>query len=70
MKFNIPKTCERCAQPFGCGYSSCWCRDVVVTEAQYANIIKQYEDCLCPSCLSELTARPPETPDSTQFPQR
>ncbi|NKB82497.1 MAG: hypothetical protein GKS05_11540 [Nitrospirales bacterium] len=58
MKRHIPKACERCKQAFLCGYAGCWCSRVPITNRQYADIVEQYDDCLCPSCLAELAGQP------------
>lgn len=58
MSRTYPKTCERCGRGFECGLSRCWCGDYPVNDVQYEKIMKQYHDCLCSVCLSEITERP------------
>lgn len=55
MTRTYPKQCERCGRAFECGLSRCWCKDVPVSDAQYDSIAKRYNDCVCPTCLAELT---------------
>ena len=66
MTRTYPKRCERCGRDFECGLSRCWCKDVPVNDAQYDRIVKQYHDCLCPACLSDLTGHiaGPSVPES------
>ncbi|MGB0911398.1 MAG: cysteine-rich CWC family protein [Nitrospirales bacterium] len=58
MKRRLPKTCERCRQNFICGLFGCWCRELPLTDLQYEEITKRYQECLCPTCLSELSGIP------------
>jgi hypothetical protein len=66
MTRTYPKHCERCGRAFECGLSRCWCKDVPVSDAQYDRIVKRYHDCLCPTCLAELTGNTsgPSIPES------
>ncbi len=62
MSKTYPKRCERCGAGFECGLSRCWCGQVAVSDAQYDRIVKQYHDCLCPTCLAAVTeSAPPDT---------
>ncbi len=58
MKRRIPKTCERCQQDFICGLFGCWCGELPITDEQYVEISERYHECLCSSCLAELSGRP------------
>ncbi len=60
------KMCERCGKGFECGLSRCWCGNVPVSDTHYEHIIKQYHDCLCPTCLAEM-AQTPASPTSTDI---
>jgi len=53
-----PDRCPRCDAAFGCGIGtgSCWCRDVPLTVELRDTLAEQYDGCLCPTCLRELTA--------------
>ena len=66
MTRTYPKQCGRGGRPFECGLSRCWCKDVSVSDAQYDEIAKRYDDCLCQTCLAELTgnASGPSVPES------
>lgn len=51
------KTCPRCLQNFECKYSDiqhCQCKTVVMDKRYYQFIHKEYDDCLCASCLEKL----------------
>ena len=56
MKRHLEKTCGRCGCAFTCGLYGCWCADVPVSDALYADIAERFADCLCPSCLKALCA--------------
>lgn len=58
MKRRIPKICERCQKTFICGLFGCWCSEMPVTDQQYNEIVERYHECLCPTCLSEISGRP------------
>ncbi len=52
------KSCPRCNQPFECkpGHvASCHCSAVKLSDATYDLIRNKYDDCLCASCLKELS---------------
>jgi hypothetical protein len=56
MRGPIQKRCERCGQEFECGQYGCWCNRIVLTERQYEWIAARFDDCLCPACLSLMSA--------------
>ncbi|WP_447980199.1 cysteine-rich CWC family protein [Candidatus Nitrospira bockiana] len=67
MRGPIEKRCEHCGQAFLCGQYGCWCNAVSVTEAQYEWIAVRYRECLCPTCLGNVSRGvlgPPPTQDS------
>ena len=68
MKRRILKCCERCQQDFVCGLFGCWCSKVDVTDIQYSKIVAQYHDCLCPSCLSQISGNSHSNPDNQASP--
>ncbi|UCE63366.1 MAG: cysteine-rich CWC family protein [Nitrospirota bacterium] len=68
MKRRILKRCERCQREFVCGLFGCWCSRMDVTDTHYSNIVAHYHDCLCPSCLSQITGKPQNEID-THFSQ-
>ena len=37
------------------GCNDCWCNEFRLDEAQLARLGQQFEDCLCPACLTTLT---------------
>jgi ribosomal protein L34E len=48
--------CPKCGKDFECGKSSkCWCYELDVPASILERIEKDYEGCLCPECLAELT---------------
>ena len=51
-----PDTCARCGASFGCGMlagkEQCWCMELPVLDP----LPKEYEGCLCPTCLKTLLA--------------
>ncbi len=65
MTRTYPKQCERCGQAFECGLSRCWCKEVPVSDTQYDRIAKRYNDCLCRTCLAELTGNTVDSSSST-----
>jgi len=54
-----PKTdrCPRCDAAFGCAIAtgSCWCAEVPLTTENRAQLAGDYDGCLCPACLRELS---------------
>ena len=50
--------CPRCDGTFGCGVATggCWCAEVTLTAQLRATLAEEYDGCLCPGCLHELTA--------------
>jgi hypothetical protein len=55
--------CPRCGKPFHCSKSGkCWCYEVYLPLKILEEIEAQYESCLCPACLRELS-KPVRNPD-------
>jgi hypothetical protein len=54
------RVCESCGEAFGCGVnaSSCWCFDIDLPEDKTVEIQKEFSNCLCPNCLSEIASQP------------
>jgi hypothetical protein len=54
------QVCAACGTAFGCGakLDGCWCTEVKLTDAQAAELRERFDDCLCPSCLGSIAARP------------
>lgn len=49
------KKCSRCNRSFLChNNASCWCNEYSISESVTAGLKKDYKDCLCAACLSEL----------------
>ncbi len=47
------KVCARCGTDFLCLHNQdCWCMDYDLTAETLAFLRKNYDDCLCPACLS------------------
>lgn len=52
------KECQKCGATFTCeGERDCWCESVPVHRAQMQEILENYTDCICPSCMKEYEAR-------------
>jgi len=67
----MEKRCGNCGEGFPCnpegakksvsadfrvgGCNDCWCNEFRLDEAQLARLGQQFEDCLCPTCLTTLT---------------
>ncbi|MBM9500890.1 cysteine-rich CWC family protein [Leptospira sp. 201903071] len=56
------KTCSRCGSRFECGAANhaCACFTVVLSSKAKEVIRENYRDCLCVSCLLELSSQNPE----------
>jgi hypothetical protein len=48
------KICQACGTQFPCSSPSspCWCDDVKVSRQTLAELRTQYDECLCPKCLT------------------
>jgi len=48
------KICQACGTQFPCASPSspCWCDDVKVSRQTLAELRTQYDECLCPKCLT------------------
>jgi hypothetical protein len=50
-------TCPRCGAKFNCGKGGkCWCFEVDVPTSVLEKINGEFDACLCPECLKEMTA--------------
>ncbi len=48
------KTCPSCETRFLCLHNNdCWCMDYSLTAEKLAYLRNNYDDCLCPACLSQ-----------------
>jgi hypothetical protein len=47
------KICESCGQAFECRLGACWCDDASLSDERRAQLRARYNDCLCPTCLTE-----------------
>ncbi|TVR42948.1 MAG: hypothetical protein EA394_02390 [Bacteroidia bacterium] len=48
------KTCPACGTKFLCLHNQdCWCMDYSLSAETLAFLRKNYDDCLCPPCLSK-----------------
>jgi hypothetical protein len=53
---SVEKKCSRCGAVFSCRQEAgCWCAGVRVEAAILAELRARYADCLCETCLRELT---------------
>jgi hypothetical protein len=52
------KQCSGCGKEFEC-YSEgdCWCENYQVHRKEYLEIIRRYDDCLCPECLQNYAEK-------------
>lgn len=50
------KICPRCAGIFQCHSSACWCANVQLSAAALKWLERQYDNCLCPSCLGSFSS--------------
>ena len=65
---TLSLTQENCAaygQPFGCGAStaesdpsSCWCREIKLSEAALGELRDRFAGCLCQNCLLAFAKHP------------
>jgi hypothetical protein len=48
--------CESCGNPFECGakLENCWCFSLAIPEENLAQLNQQFQNCLCPECLSKV----------------
>ncbi|MDM4766584.1 cysteine-rich CWC family protein [Pelomonas sp. SE-A7] len=53
---ELNAACPRCGGPFHCGAADarCDCFDLKLDEALRSELARQYQGCLCLSCLREL----------------
>lgn len=53
LMYMATKTCPKCAAQFTCdGDNDCWCEQVQIHKKEMVEIMENYTDCLCPSCLN------------------
>ena len=58
MKLIEDEKCPRCGAVFVCSMSGkCWCFEVDVAPSVLDKIEKEYNSCLCPSCLKEVAEK-------------
>ena len=53
----MEKRCGNCGEGFPCKPGACWCNEFRLDEAQLTRLGQQFEDCLCPACLTALALR-------------
>jgi len=69
----MEKQCENCGEVFPCnpegvkksvsadfrvgGCNDCWCHQFELGEAHLTRIEQQFQDCLCPQCLTALAMK-------------
>ena len=52
------ETCPRGGETFDCGKSGkCWCYEMDVPVSVLEKIVQDYEGCLCPDCLQEISGK-------------
>jgi len=55
-KNQEPSICPRCGKQFSCSKSGkCWCYEVILSLDVLEAIEEQFDSCLCPKCLGELS---------------
>ena len=58
MTSNELSKCPRCGKMFHCSKSGkCWCYEVYLPLNVLEQIEEQYDSCLCPDCLRELSKK-------------
>ena len=60
MKYKLleKEICPRCGAQFECSKSGkCWCFEIDVPVSVLDNINSNYDSCLCPACLKELSSQ-------------
>ncbi len=56
MKTSEKEICPKCKKEFICSKSNkCWCFEFGLDSNQLENIAENYESCLCPNCIKELS---------------
>jgi hypothetical protein len=54
--FEKQKRCPKCSATFDCGgLLGCWCWKVKLDRPALAALKQQYDDCLCPQCLGQIS---------------
>lgn len=53
------KRCAACGDLFFCHAGGCWCDEIDLTPETRAQLLAQYSDCLCPTCLRREALSPP-----------
>ena len=53
----MEKQCDNCGEGFTCNPGACWCNQIKLDEAQLTSIGQQFQDCLCPECLTQLSQK-------------
>ncbi|MBL7889732.1 MAG: cysteine-rich CWC family protein [Bacteroidetes bacterium] len=56
------KKCSKCGQDFQCSNEKmgCWCEDLYLDIQTLNELKKEYDNCLCPTCLKEYSERKPK----------
>jgi len=64
---KLVKICPRCGRQFGCaqGAPGCWCEGVALRRETLAELRELADDCLCPACLGEFSARDDHSGDGS-----
>jgi len=56
LQLTEKETCPRCGSKFECGKSGkCWCYEIEIAPSILENIQQNYDSCLCPVCLEEMS---------------
>ncbi len=54
----MEKVCPRCSAKFNChGDQDCWCEEAQVHRRELIQIMANFDDCLCPSCLDQFSEK-------------
>lgn len=53
------KNCSKCNTPFVCDCENpgCWCENLFIDLDTLDKLKKQYDNCLCPACLSKYAIK-------------
>ena len=56
MDIQEAEYCPKCGKAFNCSKSGkCWCFEFDLSHEVQEKLKKEYNTCLCPSCLSEFS---------------
>jgi hypothetical protein len=53
------KKCSKCKEAFNCcnEQRGCWCEGLTLTKEALRELKDKYDNCLCPGCLGQYSAK-------------